>query len=187
MKEPFGAGRCHQVMPPNVNYRPHRTRFVYSVLSTTVVVGCLAACATPKAEVAVVELVPPVTAPMGSAEPESTDEAAPPPDKKEKDRPPEAHVEAPDPARNEARRLFQLGAEAYDRGDYAGAQKHFQAAYQLVPERALLFNIASCELRLGNTREACQLFRKYVATGDPSDPRVADVQTQLSNRCRGVP
>lgn len=89
--------------------------------------------------------------------------------------------------RERARTLFQQGAEAYAQGDYLLARDKFQAAYDLVAEPALLFNIATAELRLGNTADACRLFRKYVSDGDPADPRIQDVQRQVAMRCRGIP
>lgn len=85
--------------------------------------------------------------------------------------------------RERARELFKQGVEAYGQGDYPKACAAFEAAYELVPERPLLFNIASCEMRMGHTPKACDLFRKYVANGDPSDPRVVEVSQQIANRC----
>lgn len=76
------------------------------------------------------------------------------------------------------------GVSAYDQGDYLRARDKFQAAYDLVPELALLFNIASAEMRLGNVPAACTLFRRYVAQGDPAHPRIQEVQRQLTQRCR---
>ncbi|MEZ4299317.1 MAG: hypothetical protein R3B70_30485 [Polyangiaceae bacterium] len=71
--------------------------------------------------------------------------------------------------------------------DYSRARGQFQAAYDLYPERALLFNIASCDLRMGDTARACGLFRKYVAESDPGDQRTQDVQQQVATRCKNIP
>ena len=99
--------------------------------------------------------------------------------------------EAPDSldgdASAKARELFEVGAEAYAQGDFPKAREAFQGAYDLVPERALLFNIASCEVRMHDMVAACDHFRQYVAEGDPFDPRTQQVQAQVAARCGSIP
>ena len=148
-------------------------------------VGCSGAAR----ETAVIHVPDPV-APSASAaageEPLALEEPAPAPRPKRiavRDDPAD---DVPDD-RERARTLFQQGAEAYAQGDYLLARDKFQAAYDLVAEPALLFNIATAELRLGNTADACRLFRKYVSDGEPADPRIQDVQRQVAMRCRGIP
>lgn len=101
------------------------------------------------------------------------------------------HHEAPgsldDDPSAKARELFEVGAEAYAQGDFPKAREAFQGAYDLVPERALLFNIASCELRMHDMVSACDHFRQYVAGGDPFDPRTQQVQAQVAARCGSIP
>ncbi len=82
-----------------------------------------------------------------------------------------------------AKEEFKLGTAAYLNADYANAKLHFEAAYAIVPENALLFNIASTELKLGQTSASCSHFRQYVARGDPSDPRIQQVSQQVAQRC----
>lgn len=82
-----------------------------------------------------------------------------------------------------ARQLFQDGAAAYANADYQTACLKFQEAYDLVPNQAILFNLGSCELRMGHTARACEHFRKYIANGDPADPRIQQVVAQVANRC----
>jgi tetratricopeptide (TPR) repeat protein len=85
--------------------------------------------------------------------------------------------------RERAKELFQQGLAAYEQGDFQKACAAFEVAYQLVPEQPLLFNIASCEMRLGHVPKACDLFRKYVANGSPGDPRIVEVSRQVAQRC----
>ena len=86
-----------------------------------------------------------------------------------------------------AKELFQEGTEAYSQGDFRKALRAFEAAYDLVPERALLFNMASCELRMHDVVAACGHFRRYVAEGDPKDLRVQEVAAQVATRCGSIP
>lgn len=89
--------------------------------------------------------------------------------------------------RERARELFSEGAALYQQGDYARARDAFQAAYDLVPEQALLFNIGTAEMRLGDIVAACGHFRAYVAQGDPADVRIQTVRAQVAQRCVNVP
>ena len=82
-----------------------------------------------------------------------------------------------------AKEEFKLGTAAYGNADYVNAKLHFEAAYAIVPENALLFNIASTELKLGQTSASCSHFRQYIAHGDPSDPRIQQVSQQVAQRC----
>lgn len=146
-------------------------------------VGCAA-----RKDTAVVHLADPIEpAPSAAVEPEPPPEpsaAAPRPAPGFEDG--EVH-DGPDVDRARAKSLFEEGVQAYSNSDYPRACRLFQEAYDLVPERPLLFNIASCELRMGDTVSACGHFRRYVAEGDPADPRVQQVQGQVASRCRGIP
>jgi tetratricopeptide (TPR) repeat protein len=146
--------------------------------------GCGAA--SPGPAVAVVNLKEvPAPAPSAGAEALPLEEPAPPPAR----RPRPAAVNEKDldddADREHARSFFQEGAEAYRQGDYPKALEKFQAAYDLVPEAALLFNVASAELRMGNLPDACAHFRKYVTLLDPADPRAQTFTPQLAQRCQG--
>lgn len=156
--------------------------------SWVIVAGALALGCAPHQDTTVVHVADPAPAPADPPEEPALDPAAepsalvprPPPDMGDP-------FEAQDSAHARARELFEQGAEAYAQGDYPTARQAFEAAYDLVPERALLFNIASCEMRMQDLVSACAHFRQYVAEGDPSDPRVQQVQAQVASRCGGVP
>jgi hypothetical protein len=124
----------------------------------------------------------------GSAASPDTDEPGPAAPRKKSRAPSVPVVDNPAPSASptdidRAKELFKLASAAYAAGDYTNAKANFEAAYAIVPERALLFNIASVELKLGQTSASCAHFRKYVASGDPSDARVQEVSQQVAQRC----
>src|SRR5437773_1552373 len=47
-----------------------------------------------------------------------------------------------DDVADEADLQFNLGADAYEKGDFRGALEHFLASNRLVPNRNVIFNIA---------------------------------------------
>lgn len=148
-------------------------------------IGC-----APRPDTTVVHLTEPA-APIAasSAEPLPELPPAPPPTLSPRPAPAldDGGLDVQEADRARARELFEQGAEAYAQGDFPKARQAFQAAYDLVPERALLFNIASAELRMRDLVSACAHFRAYVAGGDASDPRVQQVQSQVATRCGHVP
>jgi tetratricopeptide (TPR) repeat protein len=162
-----------------------RTLAATAALVASLAIGC-GASRPPETTVALA--APPAA--QASATSEPRDDGEPTPSQPRSKPSPRAEAAEPDPeavARNLARKLFQEGAQAYDEGDYMRARDKFKEAYDLVQNQALLFNIASAEMRLGNVAQACHLFRKYVNDGDPADPRIQEVQKQVAQRCRGTP
>src|SRR5690242_3095375 len=67
---------------------------------------------------------------------------------------------------DEAELSFQLGAEAYRKGDYLAALERFLASNRLVRNRNVLFNIARCYEQLGRFPDA---YRYYVSSLDGED------------------
>ena len=59
---------------------------------------------------------------------------------------------------DEADLLFQLGAEAYQRGDYREALKNFLGSNRLVPNRNVVFNVARTYEKLRQYPEAYRYF-----------------------------
>lgn len=64
---------------------------------------------------------------------------------------------------DEADLRFQLGAEAYQRGDFKDALQHFMASNRLVPNKNVLFNIAKTYEQLRSFPEA---YRYYTLSLD---------------------
>ena len=67
--------------------------------------------------------------------------------------------------RAEARRHFQQGIDAFQRSDFEGARIEFEAAYELVPNYQLLYNIGNVHAALGNSVEAETAYQNYLARG----------------------
>ncbi len=168
-----------------MDVRAHRQTWWWIFAAAVFALGCGA-----HSEVMVVRLTEAAPG-RGGAATSPEEPLAPMPPPRPRSEPDQDHDQAPgspdsDPSAK-ARELFELGAEAYAQGDFPKAREAFQGAYDLVPERALLFNIASCELRMHDMVSACDHFRQYVAGGDPFEPRTQQVQAQVAARCGSIP
>jgi Flp pilus assembly protein TadD len=75
-------------------------------------------------------------------------------------------------AKEQARRLFRDGVEAYDAARYAEAVKDFRRAYELKPHPTVLRNLAHSELMNGELAHACRHFMEWKK--EEPDPRPAD-------------
>ncbi|MFN0247049.1 MAG: TonB-dependent receptor domain-containing protein [Kofleriaceae bacterium] len=73
---------------------------------------------------------------------------------------------------DEADLQFQVGAEAYTKGDFTSALQHFLASNRLVPNRNVMFNIARAYEQLNRFADA---YRYYV------DASRGDVEGKLKN------
>jgi hypothetical protein len=68
--------------------------------------------------------------------------------------------------------LIDKGASLYESGDYAKAAASLRAAYELVPEPRLLFNIARAYEKAGDTEQAFEFYERYLdATGTEAELR----------------
>src|SRR5215510_6056493 len=73
-------------------------------------------------------------------------------------------------AADEADLQFQLGAEAYAKGDFRSALEHFLASNRLVPNKNVVFNIARTFEKLERFADA---HRYYVdALREETDPKI---------------
>ncbi len=84
-----------------------------------------------------------------------------------------------------ARRLFDAGSLAYERGRFDDASRAFEAAYELLPEPAIAFSLAQAHRRQyfvghdsADLERAIELFRRYLAEV-PEGKRRADAVDQL--------
>lgn len=75
--------------------------------------------------------------------------------------------------RLEAARYFdQLGVRAYAEGRYAEAKLYFRQAYENGGPPSELWNIAKCELQIGEARSAVNILEGYLSRDDlPADDR----------------
>lgn len=70
--------------------------------------------------------------------------------------------------RTEARRHFQDGMRLLEEGDVDGGVAELQLAYEILPHRNVLYNIARAYLDGGRRQEAVPYLERYLAT-DPPD------------------
>jgi hypothetical protein len=85
-----------------------------------------------------------------------------------------------------ARRLYDEGVDAADKGQWSIAHDRFKASYELVPRMHTLFNLACAQSQTGRLVEATENYRKFLRdanTGSHADLRAqATSQLELIER-----
>jgi tetratricopeptide (TPR) repeat protein len=81
---------------------------------------------------------------------------------------------------DQARRHFERGRELFEAGRYDEAVREYEAAYALLAQPLMLFNIGLAHERAGRTAEALAAFRRYLEQ-DPRGP-VADEAREAVDR-----
>ena len=91
----------------------------------------------------------------------------------------EGEQAAPQDDAEMGRKLFNAGAAAFSKGDYAHAYDFLTRAGEIYPKPAITFSRAQCLRRLGGRRpEAIALFEQYLAEA-PDGTRVVDATAAL--------
>jgi tetratricopeptide (TPR) repeat protein len=72
-----------------------------------------------------------------------------------------AWAQAPDLDR--ARRHFEAGSQAFQRGDYPRAELEFRGAYAITKDPLLFYNIGQAQQRRGHLEAAIKSYRSYLA------------------------
>jgi tetratricopeptide (TPR) repeat protein len=85
-------------------------------------------------------------------------------------------VHAPD--EEIARRRFEAGSRAYERGEYPAALVEFEAARKVKPLPGLDYNIGRCLDRMERPREAIEAYRRYLV-GAPDAKDAPQVYERL--------
>ncbi len=78
-----------------------------------------------------------------------------------------------------ARELYTTGQQLFRQGEFAGAQRAFEDAYQAVPNPIVLLSIAECQVRTENYTGAVVTLNRYL-TERPDAPDRAQVEEQVS-------
>jgi hypothetical protein len=77
-------------------------------------------------------------------------------------------------ADDEAKREYQIGYRALQRGDCTEALVHYRRSLELSPRPRTLFNIAVCEETLGRKSEAWRSYRAFLQIAEERDASIVD-------------
>jgi len=83
-------------------------------------------------------------------------------------------------ARDAARRHYAEGQALYNAGNYSAALSEFRAAYAAQPHPVVLKSQAECLERMGNIREAMELFQRYLSER-PDAPDRAAIESRIAS------
>ncbi len=84
-----------------------------------------------------------------------------------------------DTALSQAKQHFEVGKQAFQARDYAGAVREFRAAKALRDSPVLDYNIALAYEQLGKPKAAARAYRRYLQ-GKPDAPNRADVEARVA-------
>src|SRR3954468_5602315 len=101
----------------------------------------------------------------------------------------------PAPARSaggaeRARAHYEIGLGLYRLGDYHAALKEFAAGYELARKPGFLLNLGQTYRKLGELREARDLYRQFLAEvrlDDPARPQAQKVLLEIEDALRKQP
>src|SRR4051794_13712435 len=89
-----------------------------------------------------------------------------------------------------ARGHYEIGLGLYRLGDYQGALKEFGAGYELARKPGFLLNLGQTYRKLGELREARDMYRQFLAEvhlDDPARPQAQKVLAELEDAIRKQP
>jgi len=79
-----------------------------------------------------------------------------------------------------ARAAYEKGMAEFGLGNYAAAAEHYEAAYRIKPDGALLCNAAQAHRRAGHTQRALELYRNFVRLYPGKEQLVADARKRIA-------
>lgn len=79
-----------------------------------------------------------------------------------------------------ARRSFERGEEHFRAGRFADALGEYQQGYDQLPLPGFLINIAQCQRRLGELKQAQATYRKFIMVA-PDSPYVPEVKELVAD------
>jgi len=89
-----------------------------------------------------------------------------------------------------ARGHYEIGLGLYRLGDYRGALKEFGAGYELAHKPGFLLNLGQTYRKLGELREARDMYRQFLAAvrvDDPARPQAQRVLAEIEDALRKEP
>jgi len=85
-----------------------------------------------------------------------------------------------------ARGHYEIGLGLYRLGDYEGALKEFGAGYELARKPGFLLNLGQTYRKLGELREARDMYRQYLAAVPHDDPALPEARKVLAELERAI-
>ena len=82
-------------------------------------------------------------------------------------------------ARSEAREHFRKGSRAFDLGAYEEAIQEYGAAYRIIDDPALLYNLGQANRLAGHATEALHLYKVYLSKKPDAQNR-AEVENKIA-------
>ncbi|MDH5671334.1 MAG: tetratricopeptide repeat protein [Myxococcales bacterium] len=89
-----------------------------------------------------------------------------------------ASAQSDDRREQNAQRIFRVGKQAFDRGEYESAVTYFERAYELSPRPMLLYNIGVAAERAGMHERAISAFRSCIEQ-DPKAENREEIEARL--------
>jgi hypothetical protein len=88
--------------------------------------------------------------------------------------------------REEARKRYQQGATAFEKGDFAAAVDAFDEVYKVTGETKHLWNLAIAEYKAGHSYAALVRFREYVAKPDANAKNAENAELLIAEEAHKV-
>ena len=79
-----------------------------------------------------------------------------------------------------ARRLYDEGSDAVDKGRWSVAHDRFKASYELAPRVVTLYNLAGAQGQTGRLVEAAESYRRFLR--ETADGRYPELRTVATNQ-----
>lgn len=79
-----------------------------------------------------------------------------------------------------ARKLYDEGVDAINKGRWSTAYDKFKASYELVPRPSTLFNLAAAQSQTGRLVEASESYRRFLR--DTADGRFNDMRSEATTQ-----
>src|SRR5262245_12068057 len=83
-----------------------------------------------------------------------------------------------------ARKLYDEGVDAVNKGRWSTAYDKFKASYELVPRPSTLFNLAGAQSQTGRLVEASESYRRFLR--DTSDGRFNDMRESATSQLEAL-
>jgi tetratricopeptide (TPR) repeat protein len=87
---------------------------------------------------------------------------------------------------SDAKEHYKQGTAAYALGKYAEAATHYEAAFELSPDPALLYNAAQAHRIAGNKQRALTLYQSYLRMYGPQAQNRDDVERHIDELKRAI-